>query len=727
MALTILDNDEVLAANPQSIWMQTDVDTIIAGFNGTYVVSGGAVTAQGTPDMTVAVATGTVAVAGAIATLGAGNVTIDAADATNPRVDLIWSDETGTRGITVGTAAANPKAPALPASKVLLAMVYVPANDTDIDADQITDKRVIVPHQGTSGTLAKFSGGTTLINSILSESGAVATVAGSGVITQGTITTAVPNLSGTVTWNDAGVTFTGWKLDVTSTLSASASKLIDLQVGSVSQFSVSKDGVVNVPVGGNYSQGGVRILFSTDATDSVFVGYRAGGFGGTTSENTFVGYFAGSSATGSGTQNTIIGSNAGSSITTAFKNIVIGRQAGNGLIDTANEDVIIGNDSFPLSNGSQITGIGDAVGTNHVAGNGITLIGNNADAIGTLSFSIAIGMEAKTTASNQLVFGSTTGFIADAYIGAGVTSVSPGSLTIQNTGGSGTNNAGGDLILAAGKGTGTAIPRSLFLATSTVLGTGTTLQTLSNRWQVSGPTVTGGNPGDLLAVTDGGVNIGGVDGTKRPDKVIIKTSVIVGGNTVIGSVAGKLNAALLAIASQAIGDLLYADSTTTFARLGAGAVGTVFSGAGAGVAPTWSVLANTVLAIPGTNLTASGPQTSAFQAGGTITAGNLVILNSSSQWVQTDANAAATYNGLLGVSLESKTVGEAMLVALPGSIVRNTAWAWTPGATLYLSETAATITETQPVTTDAAIRVVGHAVDADDVYFLPSPDWITHV
>jgi hypothetical protein len=78
-------------------------------------------------------------------------------------------------------------------------------------------------------------------------------------ITQGTITDPAPQINGTVTWNDAADTFTAWKLNVTSTASAAASLLMDLQVGGSSKFNVRKDGavfgqyVVATLGGGNYT------------------------------------------------------------------------------------------------------------------------------------------------------------------------------------------------------------------------------------------------------------------------------------------------------------------------------------------------------------------------------------------------------------------------------------------------------------------------------------------
>lgn len=131
---------------------KVDVDILVAAHNGNRVISGCAVTAQGSPDMTVAVASGSVLVNGATVSVSSGNVTVTAANGTNPRFDLIVVDDTGTKSCTAGTAAANPVFPTIPADSVVLAAVYVPANDTDIDANQIVDKRVLGAAGGASLT-----------------------------------------------------------------------------------------------------------------------------------------------------------------------------------------------------------------------------------------------------------------------------------------------------------------------------------------------------------------------------------------------------------------------------------------------------------------------------------------------------------------------------------------------------------------------------------------------
>jgi hypothetical protein len=78
-------------------------------------------------------------------------------------------------------------------------------------------------------------------------------------------------------------------------------------------------------------------------------------------------------------------------------------------------------------------------------------------------------------------------------------------------------------------------------------------------------------------------------GTLSGDLTLTTTHrLLAGTNVLVGAVTDKLNAAMLAIASQAVGDVLYADTTTTFARLAAGATDTVQRIVG-GV-PTWSTL-----------------------------------------------------------------------------------------------------------------------------------------
>ena len=64
------------------------------------------------------------------------------------------------------------------------------------------------------------------------------------VVTQGSLAADAQAISTTATWTSVGTTYTGWKENITDTASASASLLLDLQVGAVSKFSVRKDGLV---------------------------------------------------------------------------------------------------------------------------------------------------------------------------------------------------------------------------------------------------------------------------------------------------------------------------------------------------------------------------------------------------------------------------------------------------------------------------------------------------
>lgn len=123
----------------QSIWHEIDAEVLSAAAARVDCRRSGCVpTQQGSPDMTVACSAGTVLSAGILRTVAAGNWTVGAADATNPRIDLLVVTAAGALAVRAGTAAAAPKPPARTANDVVCAHVYVPATDTTITDDQLS-------------------------------------------------------------------------------------------------------------------------------------------------------------------------------------------------------------------------------------------------------------------------------------------------------------------------------------------------------------------------------------------------------------------------------------------------------------------------------------------------------------------------------------------------------------------------------------------------------------
>lgn len=119
-----------------------------------------AVTQNGSPNMSVNVASGQAYVPGTEGTKqgtyvcvndATKNITITAADGTNPRIDLIvakvqdtlYSGATNSWSLVVvtGTPAGSPAAPTAPANSVTLAQIAVGAGVTSIVTANITDKR----------------------------------------------------------------------------------------------------------------------------------------------------------------------------------------------------------------------------------------------------------------------------------------------------------------------------------------------------------------------------------------------------------------------------------------------------------------------------------------------------------------------------------------------------------------------------------------------------------
>ena len=129
-------------------------------------------------------------------------------------------------------------------------------------------------------------------------------------------------------------------------------------------------------------------------------------------------------------------------------------------------------------------------------------------------------------------------------------------------------------------------------------------------------------------------------------------------------------------------------------------------------------------ATPPTDHTATGPQTNTLNAGYGCAAFDLVILGSSSTWLEADADATGTSINMLGVTLAAASSGAAVNVALPGSFIRDDTFNFTPGAPLYISGTLGAMTHTKPTGSGDIVRVVGFALNADVVFFQPSSDFI---
>ncbi len=127
-------------------------------------------------------------------------------------------------------------------------------------------------------------------------------------------------------------------------------------------------------------------------------------------------------------------------------------------------------------------------------------------------------------------------------------------------------------------------------------------------------------------------------------------------------------------------------------------------------------------AIPTVDHSWSGPTISAT-AGENVALGDVCYLKSDGKFWRCDANAEATLKGMIVMATAAISADAAGVFLLRG-IMRDATWTWTVGAQLYVPETPGNPTETIPAHATDLVRVVGWALDADDVYFDPSPDYI---
>ncbi len=128
---------------------------------------------------------------------------------------------------------------------------------------------------------------------------------------------------------------------------------------------------------------------------------------------------------------------------------------------------------------------------------------------------------------------------------------------------------------------------------------------------------------------------------------------------------------------------------------------------------------------PGSSGTYRGFIISGVNAGETISAGEIVYMDgTTNEWMLADANAAGEFPAI-GMAAAAGTDGNPMSVMVRG-VARLDSWSWTnEGVKLYLGETPGTMTETAPSDDNDCIQILGTvlAITNDTVLFNADSTW----
>ncbi len=278
-----------------------------------------------------------------------------------------------------------------------------------------------------------------------------------------------------------------------------------------------------------YSAANLLALTSSAGITSAGAGTASEKFGLNASANGNNSTAIGNGATANFNDSVALGTNA---VASAIQTFALGENS----VASVQYGVAIGT-------GATANGVfGTTIGYSSTAGNTSTHIGSAGTSTGA---SVAIGF-GQNSASSQLVIGS-DGIINDVYIGNNASNGTPGTgFTIQPTVGSGTNISAGSITIAGARATGTGTGGDVVFKTSSVLGSGTTLQSLTERlrigWGTAGITVNANmlfNAVNLLTDTTTGMKIG----TATNQKIAFFNSTPIvqpGATTDLGTVLSNL-------------------------------------------------------------------------------------------------------------------------------------------------------------------------------------------
>lgn len=117
----------------------------VDALQGTAISDGCLVDDGGTNDMSLSVAAGTARINDNRVGVSSQSVTLDAADGSYDRYDLVVVGTDGVAQKVTGTPASTPAAPQVPTDHVVLAVVYVQAGVSGVTDADIKDARAVFP------------------------------------------------------------------------------------------------------------------------------------------------------------------------------------------------------------------------------------------------------------------------------------------------------------------------------------------------------------------------------------------------------------------------------------------------------------------------------------------------------------------------------------------------------------------------------------------------------
>lgn len=193
--------------------------------------------------------------------------------------------------------------------------------------------------------------------------------------------------------------------------------------------------------------------------------------------NVEIGSAANDANAGTGGTSTVVGNNASNS----------GNAAGAICIGSACSITATGINNVVIGTGSAVQGV---AGSSHIkigpsgtcssTGNNNIMIGNTVTCLTNSANSLMIGATAVNTGSNQAVFGGAGFGYNDVWFGEGVVDTSAVGWVLHGTGGSGSDNAGGDISIQAGLGTGSSAGSQVNIDRALMRATGSTAQSAAN-------------------------------------------------------------------------------------------------------------------------------------------------------------------------------------------------------------------------------------------------------